>query len=204
MPSAFSAEERDRITRLLLETGYQLFTRQGLRKTSLEELVAPARIAKSSFYQFFDSKESLYLELMLRENGSVKRKVIDGALRTAQDPRDGLRRFLRATLDELTTNPLWRRLTVHPDEMQAVVRRLDPRQVEASGDNPATALTEFIIEKQRDGLLIEADPAVIVGVLQTVLLVPLNAERLGDPARHPAILDLLIDIVTAGLTQRKE
>jgi AcrR family transcriptional regulator len=204
VPPAFSTEERARITDLLLNSGYELFTRHGLRKTSLEELVAPAGMAKSTFYQFFDSKEALYLELMLREAGSVKRKVIDQALRTTGDTREGLRRFLRATLDELSTNPLWRRLTTHPDEMQAVARKLDPERVAAMGDNPATALTEYIIEKQRDDELLDAEPAVVVGVLQTVLLVPLYVERLGDPALYPKILDLLIDIITAGLTQQKE
>ncbi len=204
MPPAFSTVERTRITGLLLDTGRELFTRQGLRKTSLEELVAPAGMAKSSFYQFFDSKEALYLELMLQEAGAVKRTVIDDALRTTDDTREGLRRFLRATLDVLATNPLWRRLTTHPDEMQAVARKLDPARVTAMSDNPATALTACIVEKQRDRELIDADPAVVVGVLQTVLLVPLYAERLGDPALYPKILDLLIDLVTAGLAQRTE
>lgn len=203
MPPAFSAQERARITDLLLETGYRLFTEQGLRKTSLDELVAPAGMAKSSFYQFFDSKEALYLELMLQEAGSVKQRVIDEALHSTPDTREALRRFLRATLDELDTNPLWRRLTTHPDEMQAVARKLDADRVAAMADNPATALAAYIEDGQRDGELVGTDPAVVVGVLQTVLLVPLYAERLGDPARYPQIIDLLIDIVTAGLTRQK-
>ncbi|WP_435060766.1 TetR/AcrR family transcriptional regulator [Amycolatopsis thermoflava] len=201
MPPAFSPEERARITRLLLDSGRDLFTRQGLRKTSLEELVARAGIVKSSFYLFFDSKEALYLELMLQEAGAVKRRVIDDALLTTADTRDALRRFLRAALDELSGNPLWRRLTTHPDEMQAVARKLAPDRVAAMSDNPATALTEFVVSKQRDGELIDTDPAVVVGALQTVLLVPLYADRLGDP--YPQILDLLIDLVTAGLTEHK-
>ncbi|OXM75148.1 MULTISPECIES: TetR/AcrR family transcriptional regulator [Amycolatopsis] len=204
MPPGFSAEERARITELLLTTGHELFTRQGLRKTSLEELVAPAGMAKSTFYQFFDSKEALYLELMLREAGEVKRRVVDQALRTTGDTREGLRRFLRATLHELATNPLWRRLIVHPEEMQAVARKLPPERIASTPDNPAVALAQFVAEKQDAGELIDADPAVVVGVLQTVLLVPLYAERLGDPAHHDAITGLLIDIVTAGLTKTED
>ncbi|GLY64869.1 TetR/AcrR family transcriptional regulator [Amycolatopsis taiwanensis] len=203
MPPAFSAEEKARITRQLLDNGYQLFTRQGLRKTSLEELVASTGMAKSSFYQFFDSKEALYLELMRRETGTVKKKVIDNALRATDDTREGLRSFLRATLDELTANPLWRRLTTHPEEMTAVARKADLQQVTAMADNPATALVHYITEKQHDGELVDATPEVIVGVLQTVLLVPLYAERLGDPGDYPKIIDLLIDIIATGLTRNR-
>ncbi|MFJ2032232.1 TetR/AcrR family transcriptional regulator [Streptosporangium sp. NPDC087985] len=204
MPPAFTAEEKTRITRLLLETGQRLFTSQGLRKTSLEDLAAPAGIAKSSFYVFFDSKEALYLELMLRQSAEVKRKVIDQALLTDPAPREGLRRFLHATIEEISTNPLWRRLMTHPEEMAAVARKLDPARVTSMADNPVTALTDFLTGQQAGGELIPADPAVIIGVLQCVLLMPMYAERLGDPALYPKILDLLIDLVVAGLTPQKE
>jgi hypothetical protein len=117
---------------------------------------------------------------------------------------EALRRFLRATVDELSTNPLWRRLMTHPEEMRAVARKLDPERVTATADNHVTALADFVAHNRQDGELIDADPAVIIGVLQTVLLVPMNAERLGDPALHPKILDLLIDIVATGLTAQRE
>ncbi|WP_066939914.1 TetR/AcrR family transcriptional regulator [Microtetraspora fusca] len=203
MPPAFTAEEKAHITALLLETGEKLFTAQGLRKTSLEELMAPTGVAKSSFYVFFDSKEALYLELMIRQSGEVKRRVIDGGLLSTDDPREGLRRFLHATLAELSANPLWRRLMTHPEEMQAVARKLDPARVTAMSDNPVTALTEFVADRSGRGELVPADPAVIIGVLQCVLLVPMFADRLGDPDLYRKTLDLLVDIVASGLTQQK-
>lgn len=204
MPPAFTAEEKARITALLLETGAKLFTGQGLRKTSLEELMAPTGVAKSSFYVFFDSKEALYLELMLRQSGEVKRRVVDSALLSADDPREGLRRFLRATIEELRVNPLWRRLMTHPEEMQAVARKLPPERVAAMSDSPAAALTEYVAAQRAQGELVAAEPAVIIGVLRCVLLVPMFAERLGDPALYPKILDLLIDIVTSGLARHED
>lgn len=204
MPPAFSAEEKARITTLLLESGRALFTTRGLRKTSLEELVAPAQIAKSSFYQFFDSKEALYLELMMGRMAEVKRRVVDEALLGTPDVREGLRRFLRATIAELTTDPLYGRLMTHPEEMAAVARKLDPETVTAAPDNPVTALYEAVTDKHGRGELIDTDPAVIVGVLQAVLLLPMNADRLASPDLYPKILDLLIDIVAAGLTPRRE
>ncbi|MEY9212514.1 TetR/AcrR family transcriptional regulator [Thermobifida halotolerans] len=204
MPPAFSAEERARITELLLDNGRALFTTRGLRKTSLEELVAPARIAKSSFYQFFDSKEALYLELMIRQTAEVKRRVIDEALYAEDDTRQALRRFLHATVTEITTDPLYRRLMTHPEEMRAVARRIDPSRMAALADNPVTALDDYIAREQRGGRLVDADPAVVVGLLQIVLLTPVHAEHLRDPDRYPEILDLLIDIVATALTTPEE
>lgn len=199
MPRGFTAEERARITRALLDAGRDLFTDRGLRKTSLDELVAPAGIVKSTFYQFFDSKESLYLRLMLDEAGAVKAQVVDRALLSTDDTREALRRFLHATVDVLENNPLWRRLVTDPEELASVAARLDPEQVAALGaDDPSAALVDYVADRQRRGELVGDDPAVVVGALQSVLLLPLNTQHLGDTYRQS--LDLLVDLVATGLT----
>jgi len=201
VPRGFTAQERDRIGQALRAAGRDLFTRQGLRRTALEELVAPAGIVKSTFYQFFDSKEALYLQLMLDEAGQVKNQVIDQALLSTPDTREGLRRFLHATLDVLENNPLWRRLVTHPEEMAAVAARLEPERMAAMGEsNPATALTRFVRERQRSGDVVGHDPAVAVGALQAVLLIPLNTQYLADPGTARETFGLLADIVATGLT----
>lgn len=201
MPRGFTAQERDRVSQALRTAGRDLFTRQGLRKTAIEELVAPAGIVKSTFYQFFDSKEALYLQLMLEEAGQVKTQVIDRALLSTPDTREGLRRFLHATLDVLENNPLWRRLVTHPEEMAAVAARLDPGRTAAMGDsNPSTALLEFVRDRQRSGDIVGQDPMVAVGALQGVLLVPLNTHHLADPGAYRETFDLLAGIVATGLT----
>lgn len=206
MPRGFTTADRDRISRALLAAGRELFTKQGLRKTALEDLVAPAGIVKSTFYQFFDSKEALYLQLMLDEAEQVKNQVIDRALLSTDDTREGLRRFLHATLEVLETNPLWRRLVTHPEELAAVSARLEPERIAAMGDsNPATALTEYVTDRQRRGDLVGDDPHVVVGVLQSVLLMPFNASHIaaGNVGTYRKTLDLLVDIVAAGLTTPK-
>ncbi|GAA0990028.1 TetR/AcrR family transcriptional regulator [Nocardiopsis tropica] len=204
MPPAFSPREKARITDLLLGSGEALFTARGLRKTSLEDLVAPAGIAKSSFYVFFDSKEALYLELMLRRMADVKRRVIDEALTTTDDTEEALRRFLRATLEVLDTDPLYRRLMTHPEEMDAVLRKADPARLEGFPDNPVNALNAFVTAGLEGGELVPAPLAAVVGVIQTVMLLPMNADRLAAPDSYEQTLDLLIDIVARGLTARRE
>jgi AcrR family transcriptional regulator len=203
MPPAFTAEEKARITGLLLESGRALFTTRGLRKTSLDELVAPAAIAKSSFYAFFSSKEALYLELMRRQMAEVKRRVIDeGLLTSPDDTREALRRFLRATLDELVRDPLYGRLMTHPEEMDAVVRKQREQGPDISADNPAVAMMEFVSAKRDEGELLQADTSVIVGALQAVLLFPTYADRLVAPDLADQVKDLLIDAVATALAPK--
>ncbi len=193
MPAAFTEGERERITERLLDTATRLFATQGLRKTSLEELTAPAGIAKTSLYAFFPSKEDLYFEAALRQNEQVRRRLIDEALLGGGDPRDALRRFLRATVAELNANPLYRRLMAHPEEMAAVAARLTPERMAVAAGGPMGGLLDFL----RDHL--DGDPEVLLGVLRAVLLTPLHADHL-DKELYPAVMDRLIDAVTEGLT----
>jgi AcrR family transcriptional regulator len=140
MPAAFTETERARITERLLANGERLFTAQGLRKTSLEDLVSGTGIAKSSFYQFFAAKEALYLELMMRQSAAVKREVVDEALLSTEDVREGLRRFLHATLRRLESDPLYRRGKTQPAEMAAGGRRRGPPpRPRAGGARPRPA-----------------------------------------------------------------
>ena len=54
----------------------QLFVTKGLKKTSLEELTSSVGIVKSSFYTFFESKESLYLELLELEARGMEERMV--------------------------------------------------------------------------------------------------------------------------------
>lgn len=200
MPAAFSAAERERIEGLLRETGRRLFTVQGLRKTSIDELVAPAGIVKSTFYVFYDSKEALYLQLILEGTQRVRRRTIDEGLRQGTDTRDALRRYLRAVVDVLATDPLYHRLTTHPEELAAVQAKLDAKALVQGQDNGIAELTRFVARAQRAGELPGRKPDVVVGVLRAVLLLTQHAAEFGD--NYQPVLDLLIESVTTGLTTR--
>ena len=69
-----------------------------------------------------------------------------------------------------------------PDTGEALRRFL---RVTATADNHVTALADFAAHNRQDGELIDADPAVIIGVLQTVLLVPMNANGSATPPSIP-------------------
>jgi AcrR family transcriptional regulator len=197
MPSPFSAEDRARITEHLLDAGRFLFTTQGLRKTSLDDLVAPAGIAKSSFYAFFASKEALYLELMLRQAPELHGRlaaVLDGAA----NARAAIEGFLHTTVRMLDHDPLYRRLITHPEEMQAVARRMGPDELVRAQE--LMPLPAFLDAARGKGQVIDADPDELLGVLQTVLLVPLHRKDIGEH-RYDAVLDRLIGIIATGLTE---
>ena len=59
--------------------------------TSVEDIVATARVSKSAFYEFFASKEECFRELLEKQGGALIQDVLATAS-TGRDHRDRLRR----------------------------------------------------------------------------------------------------------------
>lgn len=196
MAVAFTATEKERIARVLLDTGEELFTTQGLKKTSLDELVGPAGIAKGSFYAFFDSKESLYLEVMLRRAPQVAAHV--SAALDEPPGEESLMAVMRAITDVLATDPLYRRLLTHADELDAVTRRVGPEQIARVTPQIVTPLLDYLAAGQREGVLVDdIAPEIFVGVIRAVGLIVVHRDRFG-PA-YEQVLDATIRTLARGM-----
>lgn len=195
----FTGTEKERIRERLLETGRELFSRYGLKKTSLEDLTRPAGIAKSSFYGFFGSKEELYMELMMEMREEVKARIVGASFEADKDAREAIVRFLHAVVKELETNPLTRRLVTHPEELQMLSRKVSPEQMEANIEASSLPISSFIREGQARGEISAGDPEVIAGVIRSVAILPLHKEEIGDT--YPEVLEMMIALVADGLTQ---
>jgi len=55
----------------IILTAQRLFGRFGLKKTTVEEIIRLAKIAKGTFYKYFPDKESLFLEVVEKESVSL-------------------------------------------------------------------------------------------------------------------------------------
>lgn len=67
-----------------------LFATRGYNATSVEEIVAEARVSKSAFYEFFTSKEDCFRELLEHEGGALIHEVLTTAA-TGHDHHERLR-----------------------------------------------------------------------------------------------------------------
>jgi AcrR family transcriptional regulator len=197
MPS-FTEVEKTRIRKELLEAGRELFATGGLRKTSIEDLTRPAGIAKSSFYAFFESKEALYLELLMMERRRMKEEI-SSTFPATGDAREGLEYFLRAAIREIESSALTRRVITHPEEWRAVTRRVSPEQMEANLAESTLATLSFIREGQERGRIIAARPEVIAGIVRAVVALTTHKDDIGRDI-YPEVLEMMIDFVARGLT----
>ena len=79
----------------ILDTAKKMFGRYGLRKTSIDEVARMARVAKGTIYNYFGSKDQVYLEVLRREADEIMEKVSSSVAREVL-PNDKLYAFARA------------------------------------------------------------------------------------------------------------
>ncbi len=84
----------------ILSVAKSLFAKYGPRKTSLEEVARIARVAKGTIYNYFGSKDRVYLEVLTRE----AHEVIEGIreeIKKGKNPIEELRGFIFARFHHL-------------------------------------------------------------------------------------------------------
>ncbi len=82
------AEENKRNKRLsLLNTGMELFTRQGFAKTSVSDISKKAGLAKGTFYLYFHDKYDLRDQLVARKSAQLMQEALKALELRPEKPR---------------------------------------------------------------------------------------------------------------------
>ena len=183
-----------------METGLACFTRYGLKKTTIEDLVKPVKISKAAFYRFFPSKEALYAELLLERFPAMQRRVVDRSLRATDDVREAIVRFQEELVREMEADDLIRPIILNPSELEQIIHGVpDALRGTASLDLGVPVL-EWIRAAQERGEIIEGDPEVVVWMLGFVKFLPTHQDDI-DPVLYPKLLSMVMNFVADGLTQ---
>lgn len=201
MPRAFKEEEKEKIRAKLLEAGRSCFLRYGLKKTTIEDVVGPAGIAKSSFYLFFDSKEALFIEVMMAELPAMTKRLLDASFGATDDVREALVLLMRGVVREMETNELARILLDERAEWQRLAEGLDYEDIlQRTAQADAFALLYARLKQAQDeGDIIEGDIFQLIYVTGLVKILAINREYI--PAElYNAMLDLAPRVIADGLT----
>ena len=199
MPRAFTEVEKEKIRERLFAAGRSCFTRYGLKKTTIDDLVKPVGIAKSSYYLFFESKESLYVELMMAEMPAMMERLIDVSFAATDDTREALVLLIKRIVTEIETNEFARIMLDNPSELKQLAASIDFDDILQRSVAFYAPLIEKIVEAQEHGGIVPGDPQQIMYSLGLIKLIPLNRDRLPDTL-YQEMLDFIPQVLADGLT----
>jgi AcrR family transcriptional regulator len=177
--------ERQRHRDEIVDAAMRLFSEKGFHNVSMQEIAAEAEFATGTIYNFFDSKEALYREIMdevadnvlslvkpILEGETDEREKIAGfigaSVRVFQENSAAIRLFLRSN-----QGPLVHVSTAHFSETAAEVHR-----------TLQTMLKQVFASGMNKGLFRPLDPGVAAMALDAALraIVFSAAENVQDSA----------------------
>ena len=119
-------EERGKKWHRILRSATELFTGQGYRKTSIDEIAAHAHVAKGTVYLYFDTKAGLLLHAIVEEKKKYLKRL-EPVLAPGLEPAERLRSYLRLILVLASEMPLVSRILSGDREvLTALEEKLDP------------------------------------------------------------------------------
>lgn len=192
----FTIDERESIKEDIINKGKELFTIYGLKKTSIDDIVKSCVIAKGTFYSFFKSKEELYFEILEREE-SFREELILKMLQSNKSPKESFKEFLKECLIYVENNEFLKSLNERK-ELDLLLRKLPKEKIEEHFYKDKTSGLAFIEKWQKEGILIEENPEVIIGILRSLFILVYSKEEIGEHIYSP-VIDRLIDIIAEGI-----
>jgi AcrR family transcriptional regulator len=185
--------------RALVDVATELFTEQGYAGTSLDEIVAGARVTKGALYHHFSGKQALFEAVFVRVEDDASASIAR-AVRGTEDPWDKAMAGLRAFLDVLQ-RPEYRRLVIQ--EGPAVLGYEKYREQEERStygivqDIVSSVLATYELEKS----MVETFSRVFFGAMSAAGSAVSSAE---DTRRASAEVEAAIAFILAGLRQQAE
>ena len=91
---------------VILQVAHDIFLKKGYKETNISEIATKAKIAAGTFYNYFDSKESLFLEVYVQENERVRNDLISNLNLNDLSVDQLLEKIFEYTINKVTRNKI--------------------------------------------------------------------------------------------------
>lgn len=191
MPRSFNKEESQKIRETLIKEGKILFTTLGLKKTSIDDLIKAAGIAKGSFYKFFPSKEVLYMEIIEKEETELRarlhREYLDGkSLNTEK-----IKSFFMSFISYMDEEPLFLKM-FSDNALEQLILKLPAEKLQAHMSNDEDWSAAVIRGWQESGYLPEMRVDVFAALMRGIFILFTQKKIIGEDCFRES-LDFLFD-----------
>ena len=179
----FSEEEKNEIRKKMLEAGMSLIREYGLTHTSVTKITKEAGIGKSTFYNFYESKELFVVELIRYE-----RKKTMGMIETLLAGRP---KMTKKEGMELLRQVIYHQDSIYQYLTEEDVKTLYP-VMEKSGliaDDLISDTPQYLLSI-REGVREDVDPKVFVNFLRMMAICVAQKDAL-----HQDVLNQNIDMI---------
>ncbi|HEV3358627.1 MAG TPA: helix-turn-helix domain-containing protein [Pseudonocardiaceae bacterium] len=181
----------------ILDTAERLFSERGYHDTGLKEVAELCEFSVGSIYSFFQSKDHLYEEVLMRRGpaqvAEMRRIVADEAPATER-----LAAMARLQINHFRRYPAWGRLTTRALTVGMPQAGALPAAFDKAYRDAIDIEVALFVDGQREGVLREGDPRALARLFSSVVTAFHGMDpEVGDDAADLGVEEFLAFVVRA-------
>ena len=186
----------------IFNCGKELFSSKGFKDTNVSDITKMAGMAVGTFYNYYPSKEKLFLEIFQSENVMLKQSIMK-AVDLDDDPSKLVKKLLFLNISGINSNPILREW-YNRDVFSKIEQQYREENGVAKFDFLYNSFSDIIIQWQAEGKIRkDIDCELIMALFAAVINIDTHKEEIGLQY-FPHIMDYLTEFIMKGLTDCKK
>lgn len=182
----------------IFRCGKEIFSTKGFKDTNIADITKMAGIGVGTFYNYYSSKEKLFMEIFLDENVKLKKYIME-SVNPDDDPLKLIKEFMQLNLSGMRSNPILKEWY-----NRDIFSKLEQLYREENGNSAVDFIygssTDLIRKWQAEGKMRrDIDSELIMAMFAALINIDTHKEEVGIEY-FPHLLDYIIEFVVKGLT----
>ena len=183
----------DEIRYELIECGTKLFSKKGYKETKVKDVTDEACISVGTFYNYFDSKEELFLDVYIKKHDKAKEELLQ-LFEENKPPLEIIKNAVYKFLNMMQSDPILRAF-FNPNIHEKYRRTLDLKKKKSQLNYAYELFAPKLKEWQAKGKInSEIDIELLLAVIDSVFYILLHKEDIGEEF-FPELIDFLVDSI---------
>ncbi|GIN93719.1 TetR family transcriptional regulator [Siminovitchia terrae] len=182
----------------IFNCGRELFYSNGFKDTNISDITKMAGVGVGTFYNYYESKEKLFLEIYAKENENIKKHIAE-SLDLSQDPVTIVTKMIEQNFNAMNTN-----LILKEWYNRDFFRELELHCREADKNNDASFrnfYAELLKEWKAEGKIRgDIDDELLLALFDSLAYIDTHKEDIGIH-HFPQLMKYLVGFIMKGLTE---
>lgn len=187
----------------ILDTAESVFSEHGFHDTSLKEIASRCEFSVGSIYTFFQNKENLFEEVLLR-GIKLQGHAMHQLAPESMPASERLVTIAKLQIEHMQQHLAWNLIAIDTARITQIRGRVVPAAYQEYLREMVAFLREVIERGQREGTVREGDPGTLARLYYAVLTSYVTGTSMfGSAEGSPGDVDLYADFIRTSFSARR-
>jgi len=187
---------------LIYNIAKEVFSDKGFKETNISEITKKAGVAVGTFYNYYPSKEKLFMDIFLEENEKLKTRCLK-SLDLSQSPLEIIRHMLALNIEGMKANPILKEWY-----NKSVFEKIEQTYREENGIQTVNFLYDSFLDlvnqwQTQGKMRKDIDSKTIMMIFAAIINVDTHKEEIGLEY-FPELLEHMTELIMQSLTNCPE